>query len=583
MGATTDQICKALVLAGDSGPSETLTKVRLLALESELAAAQAAIAPPNVYTVGPAGSGAQYQTVQSAIDAIPALGSGEGERSGTWVVRVLPGEYAEAVKVYKSQVVLELLPGSLVVSEDATWAGNMEIVPSFPILVVASDVLVTGGGEAFNPSDTGSSCAVVIGLNAETGEVGEGWEIAPHRVTVARIRARGRHRDTIVVTNSASEDCAINGCYVEGYYDVISASGTRSSVVSNRVKTSHPTNGTRGGAPFWAGRFGSSEAGCKAMFAFNVCEFDGSRWINITGQADVMLDNNTMVTDSGIARQPVNIAAAGTGGLAATGTLRLGNQPHSGDVWAAGSEQTVTLHRLTTRTGAVVSDGEVTANATGTPRTLSTAIQQSTLTAKGSILTATAANTPAALAVPSTAGPWILRPASGAATGLEWIQRGVVWQTLEDSATLNGSVSTERDFSQTYTLPANALVAGSMWKIAFDGLTKGNGTSETLTLRLYLGSTVLINTFARSTQNSNWETPLRLPILFAVRTAGATGSVCTFQETTYILYWFGSTIPPALHTINTTVPLVLKATAQWSGTNAANEAKLLSARLERLA
>ena len=173
-------------------------------------------AAAGVYVVGPAGSGAQYQTVQSAIDAIPALGSGEGERSGTWVVRVLPGEYAEAVKVYKSQVVLELLPGSLVVSEDATWAGNMEIVPSFPILVVASDVLVTGGGEAFNPSDTGSSCAVVIGLNAETGEVGEGWEIAPHRVTVARIRARGRHRDTIVVTNSASEDCAINGCYVEG-------------------------------------------------------------------------------------------------------------------------------------------------------------------------------------------------------------------------------------------------------------------------------------------------------------------------------------------------------------------------------
>ena len=50
-----------------------------------------------------------------------------------------------------------------------------------------------------------------------------------------------------------------------------------------------------------------------------------------------------------------------------------------------------------------------------------------------------------------------------------------------------------------------------------------------------------------------------------------------------MLYWYGNVLAPALHTINTTGALVLKATAQWSGANAANEAKLLSARLERLA
>ena len=76
---------------------------------------------------------------------------------------------------------------------------------------------------------------------------------------------------------------------------------------------------------------------------------------------------------------------------------------------------------------------------------------------------------------------------------------------------------------------------------------------------------------------------MRASVTLVVRSAGAAGQIVSAYDTTPVIYFSGGSQMDLLGTVNTTIAQTLKATVQWSGTNAANEAKLLSARLERLA
>jgi hypothetical protein len=75
-------------------------------------------------------------------------------------------------------------------------------------------------------------------------------------------------------------------------------------------------------------------------------------------------------------------------------------------------------------------------------------IQPTIVDAKGDIITATAADTPARLAV--GANGTVLTAASGQATGLEWATPSAGGMTLLDTLTLSGASVTSTTFSSSY-------------------------------------------------------------------------------------------------------------------------------------
>lgn len=589
------------------------------ALQSEIAAAQAAIHGNRVIVVGES-PGAQYETLQAAVDAIPE--SRPYGPSDWWLIRVQRGIYVDMghTSVNKPRVIIcgESAESTEIWHESVGEDDPAPRAQQCTINILADDVTVANL-TIHNASDEFPKKCVALGV----GYTSDAVSVARARVRGCRI-TNGSGRDAVFISSETVTvtDCLINDCYIRGSSDIVSSFGglTMDNCVIHCDRTTAHT--------------GTFLAGVNTI---RRCVFTGP-----TIMFNVVNDGQVVATDCH-APHPNSTVWVVMDATTIPKTLKLGN-------CTAGAPQLETGHPYLTVTTLptpgtqrvsqhvaigqemlppMEADGEVVADIISFGTTeralafragldgelnerrqiypvspyelhathirgvshpdddvtiesaLAARVPKSTLTAKGSILTATAANTPAELAV--GANGTVLVADSTAAGGVAWVQRGVVWQTLEDSATLNGSVSTEQDFSQTYEIPANALVAGSVWRIIMDGATKGNGTSETLTLKLYLGSTVILNTGARSTQNTNFGGGLRLPALFAVRSAGASGSICAMGDTGYLVYWYGNTALPATHTINTTGTLVIKASAQWSGTNTNNEAKLLSARLERLA
>lgn len=127
--------------------------------------------------------------------------------------------------------------------------------------------------------------------------------------------------------------------------------------------------------------------------------------------------------------------------------------------------------------GALVGDN-LTVVAVGT-FTVSTDIPKSTLTAKGSIVTATAASTPSNLSV-GTDGQ-VLTAASGQATGLQWATPVSGSMTLLSTTTLSGSSTTVSSISQSYTnlivVINNATLSGSnLFRMQANGSTTLSNT-----------------------------------------------------------------------------------------------------------
>jgi len=154
---------------------------------------------------------------------------------------------------------------------------------------------------------------------------------------------------------------------------------------------------------------------------------------------------------------------------------------------------------------------------------------------------------------------------------------GVVYANTAASAAHTNTV-TEALFDKQYSIPANTLVAGSVVKIRFQGIATSTNSTDTLTIKLYIGGltgTALLTGTATDVANDNIFCG---EFTLVVRTAGASGTCVGFGSHATVPAAAGTASPVfgilASTTIDTTAAQVVGVGADWSVANAGNSARL---------
>lgn len=152
---------------------------------------------------------------------------------------------------------------------------------------------------------------------------------------------------------------------------------------------------------------------------------------------------------------------------------------------------------------------------------------------------------------------------------------GVLYAAVAPSTAISNTVSTEQDFDLTYSLPANTLQAGDILTVKGHAVVSAQASTDTLTVKVYIGSTLLVTTAAVDSAAGD-VVEFELNIL--CRTAGASG--------TFVMFGMNVNGVPATATmkpcflastaIDTTTAKTIKASATWSATNATNTVALQS-------
>lgn len=140
--------------------------------------------------------------------------------------------------------------------------------------------------------------------------------------------------------------------------------------------------------------------------------------------------------------------------------------------------------------------------------------------------------------------------------------------------TVTNTVSTEQTFGTGYTMPASTLKAGSRMRIRLHGEVTASAGTDTLTVKLYIGTTAVWTSSAVNTSaNDKFSATFEL-----VSTAAPGASVAT--------YGVGTGVDPAATTLTlvqtgngglalaTNAAQVIKVTGTWSATTATNTATL---------
>ena len=140
---------------------------------------------------------------------------------------------------------------------------------------------------------------------------------------------------------------------------------------------------------------------------------------------------------------------------------------------------------------------------------------------------------------------------------------------LEASAVI-ASTDAETDFDKDRDIAANTLAAGDRIDIIACGTVLDVNATPNLTIKLYLGSTVIYTSGAvAAVQNDTFE--IRATVI--VRSIGATGSVVAMaigNDTNDGA--LGKTT--VIGSLNTTAAIKIKVSAEWSASDASNQARL---------
>lgn len=145
--------------------------------------------------------------------------------------------------------------------------------------------------------------------------------------------------------------------------------------------------------------------------------------------------------------------------------------------------------------------------------------------------------------------------------------------------------STETLFDQKHTIPKNSLIAGELIKIRFQGIATATNSTDTLTIKAYIGGllgTALISMAAQDVANNDvFQGEYEL----IMRTIGASGTMVGVGSFKSIPAAEGTmTIKDdilASTAIDTTVDQDIGVSATWSTTNAGNSCRLDFLRVER--
>lgn len=157
----------------------------------------------------------------------------------------------------------------------------------------------------------------------------------------------------------------------------------------------------------------------------------------------------------------------------------------------------------------------------------------------------------------------------------------IIAKKLHSSVAASAAVTnttTETEFDQSHTLAPNLLKAGSLIRIRYQGIATATNSTDTLTVKLYLGGktgTALQASAATDVANNNI---FGGEFSLVVRTVGATGTMVGFG--TYIKTLAASDTATmvagslASTTVDTTVAQKIAVAATWSVANAGNSCRL---------
>lgn len=154
---------------------------------------------------------------------------------------------------------------------------------------------------------------------------------------------------------------------------------------------------------------------------------------------------------------------------------------------------------------------------------------------------------------------------------------GVAYRNLAASAAHTNTV-TEALFDAQYSIPANTLKVGSVIKIRFQGIATSTNSSDTLTIKLYIGGltgTALLTGTATDVANDNIFCGEATVV---IRTVGVSGTFVAYGSHSEVPAASGTATPvyeiTASSTIDTTAAQVIGVGADWSVASASNSARL---------
>lgn len=161
---------------------------------------------------------------------------------------------------------------------------------------------------------------------------------------------------------------------------------------------------------------------------------------------------------------------------------------------------------------------------------------------------------------------------------------GVVYRNTAASAA-HTNTTDEALFDTTYTIKANTLKAGSVIKIRYQGIATATNSTDTLTIKLYIGglagTALLTGTATDVADNDIFAGEFEL----IIRTAGGSGTMVGVGTHTEVPAASGTAVQDiteilASTTIDTTADQVIGVGADWSVADPGNSARLDFLRVE---
>lgn len=170
-----------------------------------------------------------------------------------------------------------------------------------------------------------------------------------------------------------------------------------------------------------------------------------------------------------------------------------------------------------------------------------------------------------------------------AAGGLQCSSDGVIYTNAAPSTAVT-TTTTETMFDKFATIPANALIPGTLIRCRFQGIATATNSTDTLAIKLYLATVTTAGSITGTALLSQTATDVANSDVFQgeyeliIRTIGASGTMVgcgTYKSVpaaegtaTYKDDILAST------TVDTTVAQYLGVSATWSTNNAGNSCRL---------
>jgi len=146
------------------------------------------------------------------------------------------------------------------------------------------------------------------------------------------------------------------------------------------------------------------------------------------------------------------------------------------------------------------------------------------------------------------------------------------------ASTAISASSTETAFDTNYTIPANTLRAGSVIKVRFQGIATATNSTDTLTIKLYLGGLTGTAIFSSSATDAVNSDIFAGEAIIVIRTIGATGTFVASGNFTKVEGASGTATRVdaivASTAIDTTTSKLVTASGTWSTTSGSNSCRM---------